>query len=167
MRLSPSILNIENFIYFQGETLEESVMIDYQLSKVTNPVCDILYMVFNCTDYDTRKENFHDWIDFYHTELDRSLSLFGLKANFVFPRDQLDVDLKRYGKMNLGQCVVLASVTLLKPEEAKKMKEAMESSDMSHINDNIGVGLLGAETLVTFKSKVEGLIDSYIEFGLL
>ncbi|KOB77011.1 Uncharacterized protein OBRU01_04782 [Operophtera brumata] len=90
-------------------------------------------MLFNCTDYKCRKEHFHDWIDYYHNELDKSLSIFGLKANYVFPRDQLDVDLTRYGRMNLGQSIVLAKVTLLKPDEAGKMKEAMQSADVSHM----------------------------------
>lgn len=142
-------------------------MIDYQLSKVSNPVCDLHYMLFNCTDYKSRKEHFHEWIDYYHNELEKKLSLFGLKANYVFSRDQLDVDLKRYGRMNLGQSIVLASVTLLKPEEASKIKEAMQSADVSQMADNANVGRLGAETLAIFKSRVEGLIDSHLELGFL
>ncbi|KOB69043.1 Ecdysteroid 22-kinase [Operophtera brumata] len=156
----------KHLIIQQGNLLE-SIMIDYQGSKASNPVADIQYMIFNCTDYKSRKEHFHDWIDYYHTELDKSLSSFGLKANYVYPKDQLDADLKRYGKISLGLSVVLSSMLILKPEDAMKMKEAMESADMNEMSKNTDIGRLGADSIALFKSRVEGLIDSFIEFGFV
>lgn len=142
-------------------------MIDYQISKVSSPVCDLLYMVFNCTDYQTRKKHFIDWIDYYHDELDKNLSIFGLKANYVYPRDQLDADLKRHGKMSLGQGVVLASTLIRKTEEAVKLKEAMESADMGEMIKTATTENLDPETLALFKTRIEGLIDSHLELGFL
>ncbi|KOB77012.1 Uncharacterized protein OBRU01_04785 [Operophtera brumata] len=140
---------------FEEGNLLESIMIDYQVSKASNPVADIQYMIFNCTDYKSRKEHFHDWIDYYHTELDKSLSSFGLKANHVFPKDQLDADLKRYGKISLGLSIVLSSVLILKPEDAMKMKEAMESADMKEITKNTDIRRLGADSIALFISREE------------
>lgn len=68
-------------------------MIDYQASNNVSPVVDLLYMILNCTDHETRSKNFYNWLDYYHSELDKSLSNFGLKANFIYPKDQLDADL--------------------------------------------------------------------------
>ncbi|KOB77010.1 Ecdysteroid 22-kinase [Operophtera brumata] len=144
---------------FEEGNLLESIMIDYQVSKASNPVTDLQYMIFNCTDYKSRKEHFHDWIDYYHTELDKSLSSFGLKANYVYPKDQLDADLKRYGKISLGLSIVLSSMLILKPEDAKKMKEAMESADMNEMSKNTDIGRLGADSIALFKSRVEDSIQ--------
>ncbi|XP_030030806.2 uncharacterized protein LOC115447738 [Manduca sexta] len=97
---------------FDRDTLQESVMIDYQLSKVSNPCCDIMYLIFNCTDHKTRLQHFHDWIDYYHSELVKALSNFGLEAN-VYPREQLDADMEKIRKYNvwtvtnLGECHVV------------------------------------------------------------
>ncbi|KOB77008.1 Ecdysteroid 22-kinase [Operophtera brumata] len=145
----------------------QSIMIDYQISKVSSPVCDIHYMVFNCTDYQTRKEHYIDWIDYYHDELDKNLSIFGLKANYVYPRDQLDADLKRHGKMSLGQGVVLGSTLIRKTEDAAKLKEAMESADLDEMMKTANTENLDPETLALFKTKIEGLIDSHLELGFI
>lgn len=142
-------------------------MIDYQVSKASNPVTDLLYMIFNCTDYKTRKQHFHDWIDYYHDELDKSLSNFGLKVNYVYPKDQLDADLRRYGRLNLALCLFLASMLILKPEEASKMKEAMESDSIEEIQKTSDLSSLNADSIALFKSRVEGLLNSFIELGLV
>lgn len=142
-------------------------MIDYQLSKATNPASDILYMILNCTDYQTRKEHFIDWIDFYHSELDKSLSNYGLKANFVFPRDQLDADLKRYGKIMFGLSILLAAMLSLSSEDASVMKEAMDSGDQDKMVEGLASGLKNQETIVLVKKRLEDLVDSCHEFGLI
>ncbi|KAH9632176.1 hypothetical protein HF086_011922 [Spodoptera exigua] len=93
-----------------GETLKESILIDYQVGKNSSPANDLLYMIFNCTDHEIRLKNFYNWLDYYHSELDKSLSNYGLKANYVYPRDQLDADLKRYGKLQFRCSILLCNV---------------------------------------------------------
>ncbi|CAG9134314.1 unnamed protein product [Plutella xylostella] len=75
----------------------ECIMIDYQLSRLSSPVVDILYLIFNCTDIDTRKDHYNDWLDYYYKVLDDSLCHYNLKSSLVYPRDKMVEDLKRYG----------------------------------------------------------------------
>ncbi|XP_045539480.1 uncharacterized protein LOC123722262 isoform X2 [Papilio machaon] len=92
-----------NNIMFQIQDNQPSMctFIDYQLSRDSLPVSDIIYFVFNCTDYKTRLNHYHKWMDFYHSELDRHLSYFDLKVEDVYPRQKFDADLKRYAKAGL------------------------------------------------------------------
>lgn len=149
---------------FQGDVLLESILIDYQISKLNNPVADILYAILNCTDHQTRLKHYHDWIDYYHKELDRALSNYELKASYVYPRDQLDKDLKKYGKLTFSLCVLLANVMTLKPDDAAKLKVLMETGFNF---DQMSIQIEESENILVFKNKVEGLIDSCAEFGLL
>ncbi|XP_022823921.1 uncharacterized protein LOC111354605 [Spodoptera litura] len=149
---------------FEGETLKNSMLIDYQLSKNASPAYDLLYVLFNCTEYETRHKNFYNWLDCYYTQLEKSLSNFGLKANYVYPRDKLDADLMRYGKMMFGWCIVLCSILTVKPEEAAKIKESMEAEVPVEVTD--AADFFQADTTVRLKTRVTGLIKSFVEYGL-
>ncbi|PZC76517.1 hypothetical protein B5X24_HaOG204482 [Helicoverpa armigera] len=152
------------FQFREDGTLKESMLIDYQIARNASPASDILYFIFNCTHHEARNEYFNEWLDHYHSELDKSLANFGIKANYVYPRDQLDADLKRYGKLSVGNTVLTVVMTLLTPEIAIKVKEQMDSSDPSNMltEDDMDAGTLSA-----IKKKLVGLVDSFNRFGLL
>ncbi|KAJ8728879.1 hypothetical protein PYW07_006575 [Mythimna separata] len=152
---------------FVGDDLAQSIMIDYQVSRNNSPVVDLLYMIFNCTDHETRSKNYYDWLDYYHTELDKSLSNFGMKANFVYPRDQLDADLKRYGKLLFGLSIMLANMLSRDSAEASKFMEAIKDSDVAAVMDTMKIEDTPEATMVRVRKRMIGLIDSFTEFGLL
>lgn len=153
--------------FFQTAPIPESIMIDYQQARQSNPVCDLLYMIFNCTDYQTRKDHYHGWIDFYHEELDNALSNFGLKANFIYPKDQLDADLKRYGKVGLVLAILLAGVMIAKPEDALKMKDAMENATPEVMAQMASMATSSNAAIAMLKIRIEGVINSLLEFGMI
>lgn len=154
---------------FQSGTIPDSLMIDYQQSCAANPVCDLLYMIFNCTDYHTRKDYYLEWIDHYHNQLKDNLAKFGLDVNSIYPKDKLDSDLKRYGNAGLMYAMLAACLTIMNGEDAAKMKEAMESQeiDMDELSKNMDMGGLAKETFVKFKVRIQGAINSLLEFGLI
>ncbi|KAM3965972.1 uncharacterized protein ACR2FA_012829 [Aphomia sociella] len=147
----------------------EAIMIDYQMSKVSNPVCDILYMIFNCTDYDTRHAHYNDWIDYYHLQLEESLANYGMKADFLFSRDQLDADLKRYSKFFLSGAVMLSSMLIRNSEDAAKIKDAMGSDnpDIKEFTEEFQISKLDPDSISRFKNRIEGLVNSFLELGYI
>ena len=141
------------------------MLIDYQQAKNFSPVYDLLYLIFNCTDHETRVKCFYDWIDHYHSELDKSLANFGLKANYVYPRDQLDADLKRYGKLGFAAAILMSGTMTVNAAEAAKLKDVIGTGKMEDMAG--AMGNLHADTMVLFKRRLIGLIDSFKLFGLL
>nr|XP_049697229.1 uncharacterized protein LOC126054710 [Helicoverpa armigera] len=149
---------------FEGDELTEAMLIDYQGARNSSPVSDLMYFLFTCTHHEARVEYYYEWLDYYHSQLENSLSNFGIKANYVYPRDQLDADMKRYGKLALGNSIVTNSMIVLKPEEATKVKDQMESADMSNINT---VNNMEPTTMLAYKKKLIGILESFDRFGLL
>ncbi|CAG4937973.1 unnamed protein product [Parnassius apollo] len=150
----------------QGDRPVECTLIDYQLAKESLPVSDIHNLVFNCTDYDTRSKHYYQWIDFYHLELDRYLNYFGLKVNFIYPRDKLDADLKRYGKVCFGLSLIMINFLLRQTQEAPDLA-SLENMDLSELSQNFKVENLTAQTFEAIKKRVEGHIESCFEYGYL
>ncbi|XP_030030716.2 uncharacterized protein LOC115447674 [Manduca sexta] len=150
---------------FDGDLLQESVLIDYQISRVSLPIYDIMYMLFNCTDHKTRMEHFYDWIDYYHLELEKALGNYGIKANYVYSRDQLYADLKRYGKVIFAVSLILANSLVLNPEDAIRLKETLKKPmDDSEFSNFLPTDV---ETNLLIKRRVEGVVDSFVKLGLL
>ncbi|XP_049878739.1 uncharacterized protein LOC126375690 isoform X1 [Pectinophora gossypiella] len=159
-----------NNILFQMEEGKsvQCCMVDYQQSRINSPVGDLLYMLFNCSDYETRAQHFHEWIDFYHFELEKRLANYGLKANFVYPRGQLDADLKRHGRVSLGQAVLLSSVLLRESGDAAKLQAAMEEGvKIEDVMDEFRMSAMTAGFIQKYKSRIEGLVDSHLALGLV
>ncbi|CAH2055900.1 unnamed protein product, partial [Iphiclides podalirius] len=150
----------------QGDQPVACIMIDYQLSKESLPAADIHNLIFNCTDYKTRSKHYYEWIDYYHSELDRCLNNFGLKVSYVYPRDKFDADLKRYGKPYLGMAFMMLNVLLRPTQEALQMS-VFESSDMTKMVEGFGMQNLMEQTLDEIKKRVDGLVDSCFEYGYL
>ncbi|XP_049878738.1 uncharacterized protein LOC126375689 [Pectinophora gossypiella] len=154
----------------QDDKPVECCMIDYQISRFGNPANDLHYMIFNCTDYETRKKHYLDWIDYYHTELDHCLDNFGLKVNFIYPKDKFDADLKRYSKLGLVLSAMLGNVLVRKSEDAVKMKENMQKNlggDIEQFIESGKVTNLDDNTIYKYKKRMEGVIDSFAELGFI
>lgn len=134
-------------------------MIDYQASSESSPVTDILFSILNCTDHQMRLKRFNNWIEHYHAELDKALSYFGLEARNIYPKGQLDADLKRYGRTMCGLCIFFAEIISRDSEDAAKVKDSLNNDDDSNdLPQNNAAGL---------KARTEDIVDSCLAFGLI
>ncbi|CAH1634844.1 unnamed protein product [Spodoptera littoralis] len=146
----------------------QTIMIDFQGSANSNPMVDVLYAIFNCSDRNTRARHYYVWLDYYYLELDKSLSNFGLKSNYIYPRDQMDADMKRYGKLIFGMSVMLANILMRDTNEASELMEAMNTTtDMNELMESMGNQTLNHETILRVRSKIEELIDCFTHYGLI
>lgn len=140
-------------------------MIDYQVSRVNIPPADLMYLMFMCTDQATRQKYFNSWIDYYHIGLLNSLQYHGLEINSIYPRDQLQMNLKKYGRVAFGISVYINYLITLSPEDAIKAKEYIAKG-----NDIAQSGLPDefrySKTMERYKKIIEELIDSFVEFSL-
>ncbi|XP_021187402.3 uncharacterized protein LOC110374142 [Helicoverpa armigera] len=156
-----------NFMFKIGDDSIETLMIDYQASNNGSPVVDLLFMMLNCTDHATRSKYYPEWMDYYHSEFDRSLSNFGLKASFIYPRDQLDVDLKRYAKAMMYLCITFNTILMRDPKEAAEIMDIMKNVAVDKIAAVLESQELATATRNRIRNKTMGIIDTYKQFGLL
>ncbi|KAH9632177.1 hypothetical protein HF086_011923 [Spodoptera exigua] len=140
-------------------------MIDFQGAKRNNPVMDTIYMIFNCTDYETRTKNFYDWLDYYHTQLDKSLSYFGLKADVIYPKDQLDADVKKYSELIFGIALLTSNILNRDVNETQEILDSMEHSGLTELMSSLANTKMKDESEKRARKRIEGIIASYNEFG--
>uniref|UniRef100_A0A2A4JBZ6 CHK kinase-like domain-containing protein n=1 Tax=Heliothis virescens TaxID=7102 RepID=A0A2A4JBZ6_HELVI len=148
----------------EGDSVQ-SVMIDYQASNFGNPVVDLFYIILNCTDHATRSKHYYEWIDYYHSELDKSLSNFGMDVSSIYPRNRLDADLKKYSGVLFSLCVLLCNLLMRDTEEAGELMEAMKTSEFSEMAETMTIQQLQSKTFDRIKTKVTDLVASMKEFN--
>ncbi|GBP72869.1 hypothetical protein EVAR_48853_1 [Eumeta japonica] len=146
----------------------EAVMLDYQLARISSPVVDLQYMIFNCTDSETRKGNYSEWLDHYYDSLGKQLNLYDLEVHDVYPREKFDDDLHGYAKNSLALAFILASVLVREVEEVIDYKEGgMDLADMEKDLENMSVSNMKATTAKRFKDRVHGIVKDFIEYGYI
>ncbi|XP_041969642.1 uncharacterized protein LOC121726368 [Aricia agestis] len=159
-----------NFLFkLEGDKPTKCIMIDYQLVKEAPPVIDIFYVIFNCTDYETRAKHYYEWIDYYHSQLEINLDVHGLKIKTTYPKDKLESDLCRYAKNMLGTAIISNSLMIRNNEEIAKIKETMsEAENIGHFAESFNnMSGLHVETVLLIKQRIVDTIKSCIDFGYL
>ena len=53
----------------------ECKMIDFQISRISHPVSDILYYIYTSTIYEVRRKHMTSWLTFYFRKLTAALKL--------------------------------------------------------------------------------------------
>lgn len=139
-------------------------MFDYQIVRVSSPAADLFCLLLNCTDYETRKAHFFDWIDFYYKSLDDALSNYGHKANFVYPKDKLDADLQRYAKTHFAMAVIMCNMLV---RETQDVVDVTASALTDLDPETFSVETMRSAVKSRFQERIEGLIKSGIELGYL
>ncbi|PZC80128.1 hypothetical protein B5X24_HaOG215350 [Helicoverpa armigera] len=155
-----------NIMFKLGKDTVQSVMIDYQFASNGNPMTDFLYMIFNCTDHETRSKHYLDWIDYYYSELEKSLSNFGLQASSIYPRDQMDADIKKHAKYMFHHSILFAHLLMRDSAEAGEVLEAMKNVNVEEAIESFKADNLQTATLGRIKTKIENVIASFELFEL-
>ncbi|XP_053616136.1 uncharacterized protein LOC128678562 [Plodia interpunctella] len=161
---------INNMMFKEENGQLDCIPVDYQQSKLGSPVCDVLHLIFTSTDHGTRHQHFYEWIDYYHSELDKCLSNFGLKVNFIYPKDQFDADLRRYSKAYFVVGYLMFALMFIKPEDAALLKELGEKATGRDSMSEVFAGaaeVLAKIDCISLRGRLVGLVDSFREFGFI
>ncbi|GBP72868.1 hypothetical protein EVAR_48852_1 [Eumeta japonica] len=154
----------------EGATPVEAVMLDYQLSRISSPAVDLHYLIFNCTDSETRNGRYSEWLDYYYDNFTKYIAFYDLKASDVYSRYNFNVDLQKYAKYSLALTLMLASMLVRESEEALDFKE--EGIDATEMNvekqfENLGVSNMKEATFRRFKERVRGVVKDFISYGYI
>ncbi|CAH4032492.1 unnamed protein product [Pieris brassicae] len=131
------------------------IIIDYQTLHRTNPILDLVYLIFNGTDQAFRSEYLQKTIDHYYTELAASLKLFHINPNEVYSRKDFDYDYKEVLPYGLIISFMLLLLVTVDTENAPTMTP---DSDLDSFN------MAPSEE---YKKRVNELVEDFIKYGVL
>ncbi|XP_055538993.1 uncharacterized protein LOC129726394 [Wyeomyia smithii] len=148
---------VNNILYgYKGDSPNELVLIDWQLSRYVSPALDVLYFLFCCSDQPFREKHFSEMLRIYHTSLTILLERLGCDATQLFPFTALEEQLARFGKfiviMGAFDIPILCTDPADMPDLGGDISEAFATSPAAQRR---------------YASRMLGLIHDAIQYGYL
>lgn len=108
--------------------------IDFQLSRLASPICDLSYYLYTCADKAVL-QNFDFLLQVYHASLSDFLEEFGVCVENVFTFKQLKEQWKVYGRFGLVMCPMLVKIELCEEEEVVDLTDAAKQGNLQSMLD--------------------------------
>lgn len=99
---------------------------DWQLGRYSSPVLDISYFMFSSTDRKLREEHYDKLIKLYHNSLSNTIRKLGSDPEKLFSFNDLQGELKRYGRFGLLLAPVLLQIITSKASDIPDMDDFAE-----------------------------------------
>lgn len=112
------------------------IMVDWQLSTVRSPLCDLSLILFLNTSAEVRKSHYEECMKLYYKELGRRLTDFNCNIEDCFPKNVFEEHRKKYSIY--GMCRGVASCSFLYDEQGLDVTElCSEGANFRHSEKSI------------------------------
>lgn len=122
---------------------------------------DILYLLCGATDKPFRDREYRNLLKHYHRTLSNMLNKLGSDADKLFSFDDLESQLKKFGKFAFVTGPLCIQLTLVNPNDVANLDDIVQSGDT---NADFIAGF-DAETQIEYDKRINGLFSDLIEFG--
>ncbi|XP_048001217.1 uncharacterized protein LOC125237994 [Leguminivora glycinivorella] len=133
----------------------ELVVVDFQLVHDANAVVDLMFFIFTATDESFRRAHFHELLHLYYEKLRASLLRLHIDPDQVYPEKTYRARLEEFSMLGLAIGVGLLPVVL------------MDKDKMPDFHENAGIDDFAVEGSPLFKERFNGILNNYVEWGLL
>ncbi|XP_047036540.1 uncharacterized protein LOC124642240 [Helicoverpa zea] len=147
-----------NNMLFKHET-EKVSFIDFQAMRYANPVTDIMYFLYICTDSAFRTEHLELLKVIYYDNLKVFLNKFDIKAEEVYKKEDFNTDFEEFRAYGLLIAMIeLRIVAMAAADESllrgSRLDLSMDSSEIPEENE-------------LFKYKVNDVVQESVDNGVL
>uniref|UniRef100_A0A0K8WBL9 CHK kinase-like domain-containing protein n=1 Tax=Bactrocera latifrons TaxID=174628 RepID=A0A0K8WBL9_BACLA len=138
----------------QGNTAIKAKLIDFQISRYSPPVLDLVHYLYACTEKPLRDAHFNEFMQIYYDTLAQFIRDYGLDPGVLYPEAIFRQQLRQFGVY--GYCMSAFSVPFFvsnaselpdldKVSEAIQELSSSESSDTDAVASDDGTGAQQSE----------------------
>ncbi|KAJ8715890.1 hypothetical protein PYW08_013175 [Mythimna loreyi] len=138
---------------FVDGVITQIIPIDYQHLQYGCPVIDFLFFIITSTDKQFRRAHMSHLKDLYHKTMTKFLEYFDIDVNSYYPRHEFEKDFKN--KLDYGLVHALIFLPLLFASEDDVPDLTKQEKFLNFRVDNI------------YKDRIQGIIEDYIEWGII
>ncbi|CAH0673902.1 unnamed protein product [Spodoptera exigua] len=136
--------------------ISELIPIDYQMMYYGCPVVDFLYFIICCTDKEFRKHHLLHLKNLYHEAMARFLNYFDLDVNRFYTREDFEKDYEE--RLNSGLVLALVFLPFVFASEDDVPDLTKDDRDMDKFSLNVDK---------RYKNRIQGIIEDFIEWGVI
>lgn len=136
---------------------------DFQLSRYSPPVLDLLYNIFSSTDKQFRAKNYDELLKTYYSSLSSIIEKLGSDPKKLYSFENLQAQLRKYGEFALlcGPMVIQIKVANAKDignldEYAELVEKGIEADLVNKYDE---------ETQMEYSTLINDLVTDLVNYG--
>ncbi|XP_063629528.1 uncharacterized protein LOC134800928 [Cydia splendana] len=133
----------------------ELCVVDFQNVHDADAVADIMYFIFTATDESFRRVHYHELLDLYYEKLKASLLRLRVDPEQVYPENKYRSRLEKCAMLGLAIGVACLPVVLVDKENAPAFDKDSDATAVA------------VEGSALFQERFNGILNNYVEWGLL
>ncbi|XP_061724248.1 uncharacterized protein LOC133530354 [Cydia pomonella] len=145
-----------NLMHRRKDGKLEIVVVDFQMVHDGDPVTDLMYFIFTATDESLRRAHYQELLDLYYEQLRGSLLRLHVDPEKVYSENTYRSRLAECNMLGLAMAVGFLPLVLV--EEGKAPAFNKEDTDLT---------AFAVESSALFKERFNGVLNNYVEWGLL
>ncbi|KAJ6632707.1 hypothetical protein Bhyg_16080 [Pseudolycoriella hygida] len=156
-----------NMMYVYGKENNVPVdirLLDYQISRYSSPVLDLLYFLFSSTDKPLRDVYYTEIIQLYHKALSANLNKMGSDANKIFSFEDLQDQLKKFGSYALIIAPMLLNIITTKPDDIPDLDNLAEEFKDKTVEEGMKAFINDA-SIDKFNARVRDVVHDILRLG--
>lgn len=106
---------------------ERTCLLDFQLTRYSSPVLDIVYLVYCCTCREMRDQHLDGLLREYHDMLAAHLKALGSDVRDLYPWETFQTQLRERAQFGLGMALMTVPMFLADAEELPDLDAQFES----------------------------------------
>lgn len=136
---------------------------DFQLSRYSPPVLDLLYNIFSSTDKQFRAKNYDELLKTYYSSLSSIIEKLGSDPKKLYSFENLQAQLRKYGEFALlcGPMIIQIKVANAKDignldEYAELVENGIEADLVNKYDE---------ETQMEYSTLINDLVTDLVNYG--
>lgn len=141
-------------------------VIDWQIIRYSSPVLDLLYYMFSATDKELRDKEYHNLLHIYHSALTDIVKKLGSNPEKLFSYDDLQAQMKKFGKFSMLMTPVLIQVMMANAEDISNMDDLSQEMDKKGENVGIVKAFTCEKTKKAYQKRIRETITDVLKYEL-
>ncbi|KAL6263305.1 hypothetical protein P5V15_006103 [Pogonomyrmex californicus] len=124
-----------NFLVRDTGNEKEALILDFQLARCANPVTDLSFLIYSCTQKPFRDQYYDEILKVYHSELSSAIKSLGSDPDKIYPWDLFMKEVKEYFIVGLVFATESIPFCLLDPSQSFDLDAIIKGNDAVNIAD--------------------------------
>lgn len=134
--------------------------------RLGSPALDICYFLCTSTTTDLRQKYFDEFLKIYYTSLAGILRKCGSDPTQIFTFENLLQQIKKFGKCGLAASPILIEIMVADRSDITDIEEFAKDS-LENENAEYVLVNMNDESKLTFKERLNGVIEDAIKYGMI
>lgn len=139
-------------------------MLDYQISRYSSPALDLVYFLFSSTDKPLRDGYYTEVLQLYHKSLSTNLTKMGSDAGKLFSFDDLQGQLKEFGRYALIIAPMLLNIITTKPDDIPDLDNLAEEYKDKTIEESMKA-FMNDSAVDKFNVRMRDVVQDILRLG--